>query len=566
MKYIQSLFILFLLLITATSGQAQFGPIGYDFNDPYVEFDELRFAVRLSTESNIYCPDLSSLKVDSSSSKELILSCNMLSAAGGQLISPGQMELKITKVGKDRFSLSAKASHPTEICKTILVLIKDIEVESFFSEYAQAKGINEFKDKKNIMVSYPSRAATMPLVFITTPDEEWFVLSKDTELRRKGFACTWDHLSNEPVVLISHDEDTRKISNSIESPEWIIGFGHTRQDVVAERCKDLEQNFKLIPYKDKNNTKWIDELKLVTFFHGIHWTGHMFNTYQQMGDQLEWMCETIDGKNVMAFLPAWDGRYYCTYPEHQPDERMGGSEGLKQLVERAHKLGVKVVLMLGGPNLSTFDFLKKNDMMDAALRGSDGYPQIQNWLDWNTDLSIETMGLIMNFGHPKYRDYMIEKTGELFDTYNVDGVFLDGTLRWDNSPDYSSYEGLVEYTSQVRKKYPSKLLMGEDGYDAIYGLFDMFHTSGGPLGLENFMLRYTRQFYYLSYPAENGSAGVHELGWSADSYTINAAQPEYTIPSISLLNGVIDTHGDLIKKKIEKAKSWKLKDCEIMNK
>ena len=157
---------------------------------------------------------------------------------------------------------------------------------------------------------------------------------------------------------------------------------------------------------------------------------------------------------------------------------------------------------------------------------------------------VETMGLIMNFGHPKYRDYMISKTAELFDTYDIDGVFLDGTLRWQNSPDYSAYDGLVQYTKEIRKRYPEKLVMGEDGYDAIYGLFDLFHTSGGPLGLENYLLRYTRQFYYLAYPAENGSAGIHEIGWSKDSHTINNAVPEYTIPSISLFYGDNEKYGD----------------------
>jgi hypothetical protein len=554
-----------LLLIIIGASLAQFGPIGYDFKDPYVEFKNLQFAVRLSTESNIYCPDKSSLEIDNPASDELTVSCDLLSAAGGQLKTPGKIELKITYNGNSRMSVSASASHPTEMCKTILVLVKGIEVESFVSEYPQAKGVNEFKDKKDIKVSYPSRAATMPLVFITSPKEEWFILSKDKQLRRKGFACSYDHLSKEPVVIISHDEDTRKLSNSIESPEWVIGSGHTRLDIVKERCNDLEQNFGLIPYAKKKNTEWIDELKLVSFFHGIHWTGHMYNTFEQMGSQLEWICESVDGKNVMAFLPAWDGRYYCTYPEHQPEERMGGAEGLKELVEKAHKLGVKVVLMLGGPNLSTFKFLKEHDMMDSALKGQDGYPQIQNWLDWNIDLSIETMGLIMNFGHPGYRDYMIEKTADLFDTYNVDGIFLDGTLRWDNSPDYSSYEGLIHFTREVRKRYPSKLIMGEDGYDAIYGLFDMFHTSGGPLGIENFMLRYTRMFYYLSYPAENGSAGIHELGWSSNSYTINSAQPEYTIPAVSMLNGVVDTHGDKIKKKLKEYRKWEMKECPVMS-
>ena len=564
MKRNKLLLILSLLIASAGNIVAQFGPIGYDFKDPYVEFNNLRFAVRLSTENNIYCPDQSSLLIKKTSSDELILSCDILSSAGGQLSSPGKIELRIINLGNSRLSVSTKASHPTEICKTILVLIKGTDVKSFVSEYPQAKGINEFKNKANIMVSYPSRSATMPLVFITTPKEEWFVLSKDKELRRKGFACSYDYLSNEPVIILSHDEDARKLSNSIESTEWIIGSGQTRLSIVKERCKDLEQNFNLIPYSKKGDTKWIDDLKLVTFFHGIHWTGHMFNTYRQMGDQLEWICKTIDGKNVLAFLPAWDGRYYCTYPEHNADERMGGSEGLKLFVERAHKLGVKVVLMLGGPNLANFEFLTEHNMMDAALKGTDGFPQVQNWLDWNSDLSIETMGLIMNFGHPGYRQYMIEKTAELFDTFNVDGVFLDGTLRWDNCRDYSPYEGLLQYTKEIRERYPAKLLMGEDGYDAIYGLFDMFHTSGGPLGLENYMLRYTRQFYYLSYPAENGSAGIHEIGWSLNSPTIKSAKPEYTIPSISLFDGIIENYGDTIMEKLKKYRKWKLEECPVM--
>jgi hypothetical protein len=564
MKRNKLFLILFVLLAFAGNAIAQFGPIGYDFKDPYVEFDNLRFAIRLSTVNNIYCPDPNSFQIEKTSADELTLSCDVLSSAGGQLSSPGKIELRITKMGNSRLSVAAKASHPTEICKTILVLIKGIEVKSFVSEYPQARGVKEFTNNAGIMVSYPSRSATMPLVFITTADKEWFVLSKDEELRRKGFACSYDHLSKEPVILLSHDEDARNLSNSIESPEWIIGSGHTRLSIVKERCKDLEQNFNIIPYSKKTNTKWIDELKLVAFFHGIHWTGHMFNTYEQMGDQLEWLCQTMDGKNIMAFLPAWDGRYYCTYPEHQPDERMGGAEGLKRFVDRAHKLGAKVVLMFGGPNLSTFDFLKKHDMMDASLKGSDGYPQIQNWLDWNSDLAIETMGLIMNFGHPGYKQYMIDKTAELFEVYNVDGVFLDGTLRWDNCPDYSPYEGLVSYVSEIRKKYPSKLVMGEDGYDVVYGLFDMFHTSGGPLGLENYMLRYTRQFYYLSYPAENGSAGIHEIGWSLNSPTINSAKPEYTTPSISLFDGIIETYGDTIRKKLKEYKRWQLKESPVM--
>ena len=562
------LVISFFLFIFSFGLYAQFGTIGYDFKDPYIDFQGLKFAIRLSTDNNIYCPNPGQMNIKKLSENEVVLHSNSLSSAGGQVISGGSIELKLSLTADNRISISAKGSHPSEISKTILVIIKGIKVESMVSEQSQAKGVQVFKDKKGIRVSYPSRAATMPLVFFTTSNREWHVISKDRKIRKKGFACLYDHLTNEPVILLSHDADMRKISTNIKAPQWVLGNDRPRIEVVKERCVDLEEYFSLTPFnkKHKVHKDWIDNLKVVTFLHGTHWTGYIYNTYDQMGEQLEWISQMLDGKQILVFLPAWDGRYYVNYPEHEPERRMGGSDGLKRLVKKAHRLGMKIVLMLGGPNLSTFEFLKKNDMMGAGLKTPSGHEELQNWLDWNTDLKIETLGLIMNFGHPKYLDYMISKTSELFDIYGIDGVFLDGTLRWQNSPDYSPYEGLVKYTKEIRKKYPQKLIMGEDGYDAVYGLFDLFHTSGGPLGLENYLLRYTRQFYYLAYPSENGSAGIHEIGWSNDSHTINNADPKYTIPSISLFYGDKEKYEFQIKEKFKNYKNWELKWTPIMEK
>jgi hypothetical protein len=562
------LVISFFLFIFSFGLYAQFGTIGYDFKDPYIDFQGLKFTIRLSTDNNIYCPNPGQMNIKKLSENEVVLHSNSLSSAGGQLISGGSIELKLSLTADNRISISAKGSHPSEISKTILVIIKGIKVESMVSEQSQAKGVQVFKDKKGIRVSYPSRAATMPLVFFTTSNREWHVISKDRKIRKKGFACLYDHLTNEPVILLSHDADIRKISTNIKAPQWVLGNDRPRIEVVKERCVDLEEYFSLIPFnkKHKVHKNWIDNLKVVTFLHGTHWTGYIYNTYDQMGEQLEWISQMLDGKQILVFLPAWDGRYYVNYPEHEPERRMGGSDGLKRLVKKAHRLGMKIVLMLGGPNLSTFEFLKKNDMMGAGLKTPSGHEELQNWLDWNTDLKIETLGLIMNFGHPKYLDYMISKTSELFDIYGIDGVFLDGTLRWQNSPDYSPYEGLVKYTKEIRKKYPQKLIMGEDGYDAVYGLFDLFHTSGGPLGLENYLLRYTRQFYYLAYPSENGSAGIHEIGWSNDSHTINNADPKYTIPSISLFYGDKEKYEFQIREKFKNYKNWELKWTPIMEK
>jgi hypothetical protein len=69
----------------------------------------------------------------------------------------------------------------------------------------------------------------------------------------------------------------------------------------------------------------------------------------------------------------------------------------------------------------------------------------------------------------------------------------------------------------------------------------------------------------LSYPAENGSSGVHEIGWSVGSPTITNADPDYTIPSLSLIYGDIDKYEDSILDKINKYKNWELKKCPIMD-
>ena len=58
----------------------------------------------------------------------------------------------------------------------------------------------------------------MPLVFLKNENEEWYVLSKDEKLRKKGFACFYDHLTNEPVVVLSHDNDMRLSLIHISEP------------------------------------------------------------------------------------------------------------------------------------------------------------------------------------------------------------------------------------------------------------------------------------------------------------------------------------------------------------
>ena len=79
----KKLIFLFFIFFFSLGLNAQFGTIGYDFKDPYVDFWGLKFAVRLSTENNIYCPNPKQLAIEETSKNEIILRSNSLSAAGG---------------------------------------------------------------------------------------------------------------------------------------------------------------------------------------------------------------------------------------------------------------------------------------------------------------------------------------------------------------------------------------------------------------------------------------------------------------------------------------------------
>ena len=113
---------IYFLFFISFIGSAQFGTIGYDFKDPYIKFKDLKIAVRLSTENNIYCPNPENISLNKVSENEIILTSKSLSAAGGQLITDGMIELRISGLENERISITAKASHVSELNKSILIL------------------------------------------------------------------------------------------------------------------------------------------------------------------------------------------------------------------------------------------------------------------------------------------------------------------------------------------------------------------------------------------------------------------------------------------------------------
>jgi hypothetical protein len=540
--------------------------IGYDFCDTFVQLDELSFAVRLATLENVYAPDPARSEIQTSENG-VRLRAGGLIWAGGQQRAEGSLEFEITRGADGRYVVTASASHETQMAKSMVLLVRGIEVAALTRARGERAALEETAWGKRWITArrYPQRGAVMPLVFLEdSRGDQWFALSKDTHLRAKYFASYFDYLMNQQILALSHEEDVRARANHIELPAWHIGRMIDPQAVVLERCHDLEKNFGLVPYARRRDVPaWLDDIQLVLYLHGEHWTGHVFNTFDQMSKILHWVAERIDGKRVMAFLPAWDGRYYYNYPLYEPSERLGGSTGLERLVEQAHQLGIKVVPMLGA-NGANAAFVEKLGLRDAVLRDAWGKEKRLDWVDWDYDLTTENNGFLLNLGHPGFRNYLIERASRLVTEFGADGIFLDITYYWENDPQYSPYEGTIAWAEEMRRRHPNLLLFGENSYDALWGIFPIFAEDQGPVGLEAALHRYARQTYYLAHPSPvAGSGGIHEGAWHYQGWKWNV--PEMTIPALSIVEDTITTHARETEAEIARAKEWKFRAPPIAN-
>lgn len=527
--------------------------IGYDFNDTIIRLDGLQFSIRMFTEKNVYSPDPDALYIEENNNF-VRLKATGLSWAGNQQKADGEINLKITREIDGRFVISARGKHKNEICKSILIQIYGINVTSI--EFDQNKTVGFEKNRDIKSRRYP-HDIKMPLAFVKDRhDYLWFALSKDDKLQPKAFASHYDPFIQTQVLDLSHERDKRYRSNEIILPDWHIGLCDDKEAIILERCNDLEENFGLVPFEKRLDTpEWLKDIKLVVNLHGEHWTGHVFNTFADMEKILEWVTDRIDGRHVLVFLPGWDGRYYYNYPLYKPSERMGGEKGLKKLVKKAHELGVKVVPMLGANNANN-EVMSQLGMENVAIRDSWGHEKWCDWVDWDYDLFTENNSMLANIGNPKFQKHIVDRSDYLISNFGFDGLFLDITYWYENDPNFSPYEGLVEWAKKIKKLHPDLMLFGENSYDALWGVFSLFHEREFPAGHGFSLYRYAMQTHYLAYPAPGlGSGGIHEYAWDENGPAWERDIQEL-IPTLSVVGDTISQNAKAAEYLIEKAKSW----------
>jgi len=339
-----------------------------------------------------------------------------------------------------------------------------------------------------------------------------------------------------------------------QSPRWRIARCHDPAEAYAAHQAFVEKAHRLVPWEKRSDVPdWARRIRLALTLHGVHWTGYIFNTYEQMGKVLAWVASGIDPGGVLVYLPGWDGRYYWNYPAYEPDPRCGGPEGFQRLSDQAHDLGFRLMPMFG-MNIANAKQPSFRRLAPSMARFPDGAPYWANWIDWDNDRALETWMAMVNIGAPGWRGWLADRISRIVEDYRMEAVFLDISLFWLNDPRYDMLKGTRALVRQLRRRFPHLLMAGEAWYDAVLGLFPFCQATPPPL-YPPFITRYVRAVAHLRHPSPGrGSTGVHEQGlrgFNPATLELNPTQ----IPTLAVVDDTFEKHRDIMEAIIKAAVS-----------
>lgn len=411
---------------------------------------------------------------------------------------------------------------------------------------------------------YPEAWRTFPTslaVFDIGNNKYLYIRVLDDKVREKRFFIKKEN--DKMRVDVGIDELGVQIDNKFSAPIIEYGITSSLEELYQNQSDYIKETFGLEEYKNSSLVpSWLNDISLVVTMHMQTFTGFIFHTYEKAYEDIERLTKYIEPRRILVYLAGWEGRYYYKYGDYTADERMGGEEKLKEMVDKMHKLGVKVMAMYG-INIANRTLPVIRDFVDEAecfnVSGARYHHGSVNWegahhYDFNELYQF-------NVGNKKWQDYLFNQIKDASLKYDFDAAFLDIAAYYNNDKRYYIYDGVVELCDRLRTIKNDFLVSGEAFYDALAKAMPLFqggHTDGwlhyhdrvSPL----LFTRFAKEFGHLCLgDMSRGSSGVHELGTNTDVMT---PLREGIIPTLSLVEDTLDKAFDKVLLVIEQAKKY----------
>ncbi|MBN1671498.1 MAG: hypothetical protein JXR37_10720 [Kiritimatiellae bacterium] len=522
-------------------------PFNFEFGERYVAIGPWQIAFRVYSEFNVYTPAPDALEQKRDAGKTVI-TADRFAWAGLQQSMPGSFRAEIVEKG-DEFELAVEAELPERI-KGTTVYVRGIPKGEISVGTFRFEPLGE---RRNDLLQYPKVAqCRFPLVFLKHAKADYtFALSTDAEVRQKTFAAQFP---GEGVLLeLHHHEDARKWSTHQQTPVWQFGKTKNPPDIVARRMRLMEDQWGLEPWETRPDVPdWARRICLVLNLHGTHWTGYVYNDYARQLAIVRYVADRLGGRHVLAFCPAWDGRYNYNWPQYEPAAAMGGEAGLKGLVAGAHACGVHVIPQIGAQSANR-TFLPQG-LHNSAFQDAFGNPFSKD-VDWDNDRMGDTYRVDATLAHPGFRQFLLDKVCSLNERFGFDGIFMDINQVFHNDSRFHITEGHLDFARRLHERFAEFLVFGESWYDGIMPAYPLTHCAKGKFAQWNEIFeKYCRVTYHLVHPAPGrGSTGVYEAGFAAPIVPDPDAD---VIPALAFVEDTLAGHAAEISQAIEIAKTY----------
>ncbi|TDF88916.1 hypothetical protein [Paenibacillus piri] len=543
----------------------------YDMRDPVYEIAGMSISIHIITVENIYGLRPESVTLHHSHNR-WTLDCSKLAWAGRQRSAEGWFSLVAERNGKGQIEIRMEAEAQHKI-KSIKLMIRGLEPLTVFDyNFRTELSVDLGEDKLQVpgqVFFYPYNALKYtnnlkaPILF--TRDKSSSRLtgfrSDDSKVRGKRFVVAPElsgAFKDKYTVELIHEANATEFDKRITIPSWIIQEGADPDAFYEDYLTfaESENGIGLVPWEKRTDfPAWLKDVALSLTIHGMHWSGYIFNKYEQMLDIIQYAAERIDGKHILVYLPGWEGRYYWQYGDYRPEPMLGGEEGFLRLCEETRKLGVHLMPMFGANCVNmwfhNFSEYGPNSFMKSPARTRYHIPEP----DWDLSRGHDNgWQAFVNTGAPSWRKELVGQITELADKYPFDSVFLDLVHHWVNDPDHDVFEGMRLLKNDINTKRPDLLVVGENWYDGLLSIFPLFQVRPF-LQQPAWVGRYARTVaHLLEAEPSRGSTGVHERGFAP--YSRRPISKEY-IPTVSFVDGTLEHAKEEIDRVIQDAHQYK---------
>lgn len=208
-----------------------------------------------------------------------------------------------------------------------------------------------------------------------------------------------------------------------------------------EAVSHVAQSFATAGWDKDNDEKALRALNLLEIYIGAKSGRTMFESFDEVVEKLDDI--QAMGFNAIEVMPAFPWPNYSLYDFRNVPATYHDAPGLRRLIERAHKAGMRVVfdMVFHGPH----------DLIDPLFKAMRS-PILDEHPDWFARTEhgtwAKTYTRSLDLSHPDYQRYIADSMIYYLDEWHADGFRLDAQdwnffPNWDETTGRQPYEMLL---------------------------------------------------------------------------------------------------------------------------